>query len=77
MPVSTGLFAITSQRAVFKGDTKSFSYRFDQLLGMDLFSDGLTLADSKGKSRAVSIRNSADLEMMGAIWSRIVNNPES
>jgi hypothetical protein len=77
VPVSDGHFVITSHRAIFRGTKKSFNYKWEKVLGIELFSDGLSLADGNGKSRIVRFVNSADLEVMGAIMSQVVNRMES
>jgi hypothetical protein len=39
----TGTLAITSNRAVFIGRQKTLEFRYDRLLGMEQFRDGLRL----------------------------------
>lgn len=73
VPVSDGHFSLTNRRAVFKGTTKSFTYKWDKVLGVELFSDGVSLADGNGQSRLVKFSNNPDLEVMGAIMSQVVN----
>jgi hypothetical protein len=77
VPVSEGHFAITNRRAVFKGTKKSFNYKWEKILGVELFSDGLSVADGNGKSRIVRFVNGTDLEVMGAIMSQVVNQLDS
>jgi hypothetical protein len=77
VPVSDGHFAITNRRAIFKGTKKSFNYKWQKILGVELFSDGLSLADGAGKSRVVRFVGNADLEVMGAIMSQVVNQLDS
>lgn len=39
----SGVFVVTSQRAVFMGQSKTLEFRYDKLLGLEQFTDGLRL----------------------------------
>jgi hypothetical protein len=73
LPISAGDFVITNKRVLFKGDRKSFNYRHDKLLGIELFSDGLSLADSAGKNRLLRFDIPANSELVGAVLTQVVN----
>lgn len=41
--IDVGIFSITNQRAVYMGSKKTLEFRFDKLVGAQLFEDALTL----------------------------------
>lgn len=73
VPVSAGLLIVTNSRVIFMGDRKSFNYRFDKIIGIQLFSDGLSLSESSGKNRLVRFQGGDNGEIVGAILSQAVN----
>jgi hypothetical protein len=50
MPVSTGNFVMTNKRAVFAGDAKSFALKFDKIINLELYANGLWAMFGAGDS---------------------------
>jgi hypothetical protein len=72
--VSRGSVVITNKRVVFRGDTKGFSIRLDQLLDAQVFEDGLRLMDGSGKARQLQLATVRDVDILAAILSQVVSN---
>jgi hypothetical protein len=73
VPVSAGHLIITNKRVIFRGDSKSFSIKFDKLLELNFYSDGVRLTDEKGKPRLVRFAEEGNTDIVGAILSHAVN----
>jgi hypothetical protein len=73
VPVSSGDLILTNKRIVFRGDKKSFNYRLDKLLDVQLYSDGLLLTDSAGKPRLVNFQSSRNSDIVGSILTQTIN----
>jgi hypothetical protein len=71
--VSIGELVVTSQRVVFRGNAKSFAYRLDQLLEVNLFSDGIRLTGSNGKPRTVKFSSGENVDIVGSVLSLSIN----
>jgi hypothetical protein len=71
--VSSGDLILTNKRLVFRGDKKSFNYRLDKLLDVQLHSDGMLLTDSAGKPRIVTFQSSGNADIVGAILTQAIN----
>jgi hypothetical protein len=72
--VSSGDFIVTNKRIIFRGDTKSFNFRFDKLLDVQFYADGVRLTDDKGKPRLVQFAETGNGDVVGAILSHAVNS---
>ena len=73
VPVSTGDLVLTNKRVVFRGDKKSFNYRLDKLLDVQLFAEGLLLTDSAGKPRIVRFESSENADIVGSVLTQTIN----
>jgi len=71
--VSHGPFVVTSQRAVFQGDTKAFAFRLDKLLDVSMFTDGLRITGPNGPPHIVQFDTTANVDIVGAILSQAMN----
>lgn len=74
IPVSSGELVITNKRVVFRGDAKSFNFKFDKLLDINFYSDGVRLTDDKGKPRIVKFSNEGNTDIVGTVLSHTINN---
>jgi hypothetical protein len=74
VPVSAGHLIITNKRVIFRGDAKSFSIKFDKLLELNFYSDGMRVTDDKGKPRMIRFAEEGNIDVVGAILSHAVNN---
>lgn len=75
--VSSGDFIITSKRAIFRGDKKSFALAIPKLLDVNFFSNGVRLTDDKGKPRTVKFETRGNVDIVGAVLSRVINGYSS
>jgi len=74
VPVSTGELLVTDRRIVFRGDAKSFAAKYDKLLDIQLFSDGLRFSEAgKSKPRIITYLQSGNQDIVGAILTQAVN----
>ena len=73
VPVSPGNFLVTSKRVLFNGDFRSFAIKFDKLIGIEPFSDGLRLNAETGKPRLVQFTSSRNTDIICAILSHVIN----
>lgn len=71
--VDTGSFVVTSQRVMFVGGKKSFSYPFSQLIGYQVFTNGIDISSSKGVTRNLSFKRSYDPDMLELILMHVTN----
>ena len=75
VPVSIGDFIITSSRLNFKGSGKSFAIKFDKILGVDFYSNGLRISEAnKVNPRLVQFAFEGNKDIIGAIISHSINN---
>lgn len=74
VPISTGEFAITSQRLVFSGDRKSVNAPYSKLQNLEMFSDGLRFSlTNRQKPIMVQFYKAESVELVGMFISRILN----
>ena len=73
VPVSSGDLILTNKRVIFRGDKKSFNYRLDKLLDVQLFQEGLRLTDSNGKPRTVKFFRRDNSDIVGSILTQTIN----
>jgi hypothetical protein len=73
VPISAGDIIITSKRAIFRGDRKSFNTRLDKLLDIQVYSDGARLTDAAGKPRVLQFASRENTDIFGLILSSAVN----
>ncbi|HZE07893.1 MAG TPA: hypothetical protein VE110_03960, partial [Gemmatimonadaceae bacterium] len=73
VPVSTGELVLTNKRVIFRGDRKSFNYRLDKLLDVQLYETGLLLTDSSGKPRVVHFATTGNSDIVGGILTHAIN----
>lgn len=71
--VSRGELVITSRRVLFRGDAKSFAYRLDKLLEVNLFKDGIRLTGENGKPRMVQFNGGSNVDIVGSVLSLAIN----
>ncbi len=75
--VSTGEFIITNKRTIFRGDGKSFAFKLDKILDIQLFTNAIYLAEAnKAKPRMVRFAQEGNHEIVGAILSYAINHYE-
>jgi hypothetical protein len=73
--VSTGDFVITNQRAIFRGITQSFATKWDKVLDINLYRDGIRYSEaSRSKARIITFPNAANTEIVGALASHAINH---
>lgn len=75
--VSTGNLVITNQRVVFQGDAKGFSIRLDRMLDAELYADGLRVMDASGKPRVLKLSSTRNIDILGAVLSRVIANRQA
>ena len=74
VPVRSGDLIITNKRAIFRGDKKSFVLSIAKLLDVHFFTNGVKLTDDKGKPRTVKFETKENVDIVGAVLSRVINN---
>lgn len=77
LKVSHGDLIVTSWRVIFRGDKKSFTYRLDKLLDVNMFSNGVGVTGENGNPRVVMFDNDRNADIVGSILSAAVNRFES
>lgn len=73
VPISEGQLVITNKRVVFHGNRKSFALKYDKLIGMELFEDGLSLSAATGKAKLVRFSDKSNSDIVGAVLTQAVN----
>jgi hypothetical protein len=73
VPVSSGDLVLTNKRVVFRGDKKSFNYKLDKLLDVQLYSDGLFLTDTSGKPRVLTFASDENTDIVGSILTKAID----
>jgi hypothetical protein len=73
LKVSRGPFVVTSQRAVFQGNSKAFAFRLDKLLDVHMFADGVRLTGPNGVPHTLEFDSTYNVDIIGAILSRAMN----
>lgn len=75
VPVSNGEFIITSKRVIFRGDGKTFSFKLDKILDIQLFTNGIYLSEAnKSKPRMIKFAQEGNYDVVGAIIAYAINN---
>ena len=75
VPVSNGELVLTSKRVIFKGDNKSFATKLDQILNLQLFSNGFCFSENnKSKPRRIKFVQEGNHDIIGAILSYAINH---
>lgn len=77
VPVSVGELIITNKRTIFRGDNKSFALSIAKLLDVAFFTNGVKLTDDKGKPRTVMFKTKENVDIVGAVLSRVINTYSS
>lgn len=73
--VSTGDLIITNKRVIFRGDMKSFAIKLDDLLGTQVFTNGIYLTENnKPAPRMVKFQEEGNHDIIGAILSYSINH---
>jgi tellurite resistance protein len=73
LEVSHGDLVLTSRRVMFRGDRKSFNYRVDNLLDVQVFQGGVRITGDKGAPHILRFQSSANCEVVASILSIVVN----
>lgn len=73
VPVSVGELVLTNKRVIFRGDKKSFNYRLDKLLDIQLYSQGLRITDTNGKPRTLQFAREGNADVVGSILTHTIN----
>ncbi|MDD5451975.1 MAG: hypothetical protein PHT49_08795 [Desulfovibrionales bacterium] len=60
--VSLGQFVLTSKRAIFRGDKKSFNIKLDKILDLEFYNDGVKITEGTGKHRLLKIGNPENVD---------------
>jgi hypothetical protein len=74
VPVSDGDLVLTNKRVIFRGNAKSFTIRLDKLLDVQLYNDGVRLTEENGKSRTMRFKSRDNVDVIGAVLSRAIDN---
>jgi hypothetical protein len=69
--VDTGSFVVTNQRLMFVGSKKSFSYPFSQLIGYQVFTNGIDISSTKGVTRNLSFKRAYDANVLQLIMMHV------
>lgn len=77
VPVSSGELILTNKRTIFRGDKKSFVLSIPKLLDVSFFTNGVKLTDDKGKPRTVMFKTKENVDIVGAVLSRVINDYSS
>ncbi|MEI6587806.1 MAG: hypothetical protein WCO05_02560 [Candidatus Moraniibacteriota bacterium] len=73
--VSSGELVITSKRAIFRGNNKSFAVKLDKILDIQLFTNGLQFSENnKSKPRLINFAQQGNQDIIGAILSYAINH---
>lgn len=74
LPVSSGPLVVTNKRVVFSGDRKSLASKLENLIDINVFSDGMQLSFSnKSKPYRFQFVNKAHVEIMSLVLSGVIN----
>jgi len=71
--VDSGSFVVTNQRVMFVGCKKSFSYPYNQLIGYQVFTNGIDISSSKGVTRNLSFKHAYDSNTLELILMHVTN----
>lgn len=74
VPIASGKIVITDRRIVFSGDKKSLNIKLEDILNVEVYSDGLNITDGKGMPRIVQLVNKSNADLVGVVLSRAINN---
>jgi len=72
--VSAGELIITNKRVIFRGNTKAFNIRIDNLLELNFYNNGVRLTDNNGKLRIVKFDDEANSDVVAAILTYAINH---
>jgi hypothetical protein len=73
--VSEGDLILTSKRVVFRGDKKSFASKLDNILDVQLFSNGFQFSENnKAKPRLMKFKQQGNQDIIGGILSYAINH---
>lgn len=73
--VSEGDLVLTSKRVIFKGDKKSFAAKLDNILDVQLFSNGFQFSENnKSKPRLLKFNEPGNQDIIGSILSHAINH---
>lgn len=72
--IDTGSFVVTNQRVMFVGSKKSFSYPFNQLIGYQVFTNGIDISTAKGVTRNLTFKRSYDSDVLQLILMHVTSN---
>lgn len=67
MPVAEGSLVVTNRRLIFRGDRKSFESKFEKVLELELFRDGIFYSESNRQKRRMIKFQSNNGEVVGEI----------
>jgi hypothetical protein len=70
-----GTLTLTSRRLMFNSGQHAFRLKFDKLLGITVFADGMLLEVDTGEPRVLVPGDRRELEVIFAILSRYLNPP--
>lgn len=71
---SFGSFIITNKRFVFNGDSKSFSIKYEKMIGLQLNDNWLTINSETGKQKEIQFTTSENSEIILAIINAAAAN---
>src|SRR3989344_4585197 len=73
--VSDGELIITSKRVIFRGDKKSFAAKLDNILDVQLFTNGFQFSENnKTKPRLMKFKEQGNHDIIGAVLSYAINH---
>jgi hypothetical protein len=75
--VSSGDMIITCKRIIMKGDRKSFAIKLNNLLGTELFTNGIYMSENgKATQRMLRFQQQGNHDIIGAVLSYAINHYE-
>ncbi len=74
IPIDDGMFYVTNKRLVYKGGKKSFSYTFAQLVGYEVFKNGIDVQPIKGDTRKLKFTQQIDSDVLDLIINVALSN---
>jgi hypothetical protein len=75
--VSSGDMIITNKRIIVKGDRKSFAIKLNNLLGTELFTNGIYMPENrKATQKMLRFQQQGNHDIIGAVLSYAINHYE-
>ncbi|WKZ29370.1 MAG: hypothetical protein QY323_01410 [Patescibacteria group bacterium] len=73
--VCEGELILTSRRAIFRGEKKSFASKLENILDLNFYSDGIRFSENnKSRPRLLKFKVPGNRDIIGAVLSHAINN---